>query len=82
MLKRFVIWNRFDLFSFNPMEPGLPAVGSLFRQRLSLLGENELDDLQGLTGLTDAPGSCCGSGLSSQPSTVSPPAGWCPTERL
>lgn len=26
-------------------------------------------------GWTDAPGSCCGSGLPSQPSTVSPPAG-------
>lgn len=31
---------------------------------------------------TDAPGSCCGSGLPSQPSTVSPPAGWGLTGRL
>lgn len=33
-------------------------------------------------GSTDAPGSCCGSGLPSQPSTVSPPAGWGFTGRL
>lgn len=33
-------------------------------------------------GLTDTPGSCCGSGLPSQPSTVSPPVGWGPTGRL
>lgn len=33
-------------------------------------------------GSTDAPGSCCGSGLPSQPSTVSPPAGWGLTGRL
>lgn len=33
-------------------------------------------------GSTNAAGSCCGSGLLSQPSTVSPPAGRGPTARL
>lgn len=44
---------------------------------LSLLGLGEQDS-NDLLGSARTRGSCCGLGLTSQPSTVSLPAGWGP----
>lgn len=78
MFKRFAIWKLLgqiltkwsqDDLCFHFLCPALWVKMNLMIYKASL-------------GSADALGSCCGSGLPSQPSTVSPPAGWDPTGRL